>query len=199
MDSKAAFPLALNSLCWWKRGVLNYGFGRENGLWGIFEGLFFRVAGDFGPPAAPRRAFPLRLFISAQHRLYIHAGKKRSAARAQTLVVQLPGNHREGHLLLSFASSAETFNFANNFGRGLSVGFAALAFTVPGSFPFPSRAKFKNDHVLFILGDGTEHMTDKLPGGIAGKKVWTLESADKIETMGHKVSDDALLNHQIAR
>ena len=168
---------------------------------GAFSGgCFFELPGILGQqqrPGALSRI--LRLFISAQHRLYIHAGKKCSAARAQTLVVQLPGNHREGHLLLSFASSAETFNFANNFGRGLSVGFAALAFTVPGSFPFPSRAKFKNDHVLFILGDGTEHMTDKLPGGIAGKKVWTLESADKIETMGHKVSDDALLNHQIAR
>ena len=34
-----------------KKGVLEYGAGLENRLWGILEGSFFRVIVDFGPAA----------------------------------------------------------------------------------------------------------------------------------------------------
>ena len=129
MDSKAAFPLALNSLycflsmayTWIDRKIvpLAQPDGGKEG---------YELCRGFWAETAPRALSRVpRLFISAQHRLYIHAGKKCSAARAQTLVVQLPGNHREGHLLLSFTPSAKTFNFANNLGRGLGVGFGFVS------------------------------------------------------------------------
>ena len=60
---------------------------------GVFSrGCFFELPVILGwqqRPGALSRI--LRLFISAQHRLYIHAGKKRSAARAQALAPNSQG------------------------------------------------------------------------------------------------------------